>query len=342
MDMDELTQVARLRAEVRSGSELAEAQRLLAAEIAAASGAAARGRADQRLSPAGGSGRGKDCGRRLAVVGTVAAAVAAAVIVAGLRTHPGPAVARPTVRPPTAHVPGPATSEAELVAYATKAAAAAPPFRPGPQEWVYSKVLAATSANEGGSLQGPITGRRVTQTWTRVDGREQAVLQHSRLYLSELIGSPEGWKSVSYSYLKSLPTDPARLRAIIAAEAGPTDANIFDAVQALLENAVALPPRLNAALYGVLASLPHVRFEPSVTDLAGRTGVGLAIVEEGYIRQIIIINPASYAFMGEKSVAIGAHVSVALDGTLHAKKGQVLGWWALLRSGIVRHAGQLP
>lgn len=338
MDTDELTQVARLRAEVGSGSELAEAQRLLAAEIAAASGAAARGRAGHRLSPAGGSDRGKHRGRRLAVVGTVAAAVAAAVIVAGLPTHLGPAA----VRPPIAHVPGPAASEAELVAYATKAAAAVPPFSPGPHEWVYSKVLAATSANEGGSLQGPITGRHVTQTWTRVDGREQAVLQHGRLYLSGLIGSPEGWKSVSYSYLKSLPTDPVRLRAIIAAEAGPTDANIFDAVQALLENAVALPPRLNAALYGVLAGLPQVRFEPSVTDLADRTGVGLAIVEEGYIRKIIIINSASYAFMGEKSVAIRAHVSIALDGTVHVKKGQVLGWWALLRSGIVRHAGQLP
>lgn len=336
-DIDELAQVARLRAEVRSGSECAQAQRLLAAEIAAASAAAARGRAGHRASPAGGPGRRKGRRLRLALAGTVAAAVAA-VIIAGLPRYSGPEA----VRPPTAHVPAPAASEAELVAYAAKAAAAAPPFTPAPHEWVYSRVLAATSANEGGSLQGPVTGRRVTQSWTRVDGREQALLQHGRLYLSELIGSPEGWKSVSYTYLKSLPTDPARLRAIIAAQAGPTDANIFDAVRALLESPVALPPRLNAALYGVLASLPWVRFEPSVTDLAGQTGVGLAIVEEGYIRQIIIINPASYAFMGEKAVAIRAHVSVALDGTLHVKKGQVLGWWALQRSGIVRHAGQLP
>lgn len=338
MDMDELTQVARLRAEVSSGSEFPEAQRLLAAEIAAAPAAAPRGRAGHRASPAGRPGRRKGRGLRLALSGTVAAAAAAAVIVAGLPAHSGPAA----VRPPTAHVPAPAASEAELVAYAAKAAAAAPPFTPGPHEWVYSKVLAATSANEGGSLQGPITGRRVTQTWTLVDGSEQALLQHGRLYLSELMGSPEGWKSVSYTYLKTLPPDPARLRAIIAAQAGPTDVNIFDAVQALLESPVALPPRLNAGLYGVLASLPRVRFEPSVTDLAGRTGVGLAIVEEGYIRQIIIINPASYAFMGEKAVAISAHVLVALDGTLHVKKGQVLGWWALQRSGIVRHAGQLP
>ena len=135
------------------------------------------------------------------------------------------------MRPSTAHAAGRAASEAELVAYATKAAAAAPQFRPGPHEWVYAKVVAVTSANEAGSLQGPITGRRVTQTWTRVDGRKQAMLQHGSLHISALIGSPEGWKSVSYSYLKSLPTEPARLRAIIAAEAGPTDADIFDAVQ---------------------------------------------------------------------------------------------------------------
>src|SRR5260370_15746064 len=182
----------------------------------------------------------------------------------------------------------------------------------------------------------------MTQTWTRVDGREQAVLQHGKLYVSGLLGSPEGWKSVSYAYLKSLPTDPARLRAIIAGQAGRTDTNIFDAVQAMPESQAAMPPRLNAALSGVLASLRQVRFEPSVTDLAGRHGVGLSIVAERYIKQVLITNPATYAFMGEKSVAIKAHVSVGLDGTLRVKKGQVMGWSAGPQSGICRHAGHWP
>jgi hypothetical protein len=41
-------------------------------------------------------------------------------------------------------------------------------------------------------------------------------------------------------------------------------------------------------------------------------------------------------------VVVRAHSSAGLDGTAHFRKGQVLGGQAMLGSGIVQRAGQLP
>jgi hypothetical protein len=55
-----------------------------------------------------------------------------------------------------------------------------------------------------------------------------------------------------------------------------------------------------------------------------------------------VIDPVTYAYMGDEWVAIKAHTSVATDGTRYIKKGQVLGWEALLKIAVVQKAGQLP
>ena len=46
--------------------------------------------------------------------------------------------------------------------------------------------------------------------------------------------------------------------------------------------------------------------------------------------------------MGFKDVAIKDHWATATDGTRFIKKGQVLGWEALLGSAVVQRPGQLP
>jgi hypothetical protein len=55
-----------------------------------------------------------------------------------------------------------------------------------------------------------------------------------------------------------------------------------------------------------------------------------------------VVNPETYAYMGYVDVAIRAHSSTGLDGTVHFRKGQILGWQAMLGSGIVARAGELP
>jgi hypothetical protein len=270
-------------------------------------------------------------------------------------------------KPPTApaRVPGPAATAAQLVAYATLAAAAGPRFDPQPHQWIYTKVLqASSSAGGGGYLFGPPNERVTVTSWQRVDGLEVAYLEHGKLVISPsnlprpahgkvtyLVPAPLGWPSATYPYLDSLPTNPAHLMAIIKAnlkaEPDPIGADgqgnegVFNAIQALMENVV-LPPRLLAGLYGVLARDPAVRFDRSVTDLAGQTGAGFYTVQEGYLKEEIVINPRTYAYMGYQDVAIRAHTSVGTDMTAHFHKGQVLGWEARLASGIVQRAGQLP
>lgn len=369
--MDEFALVARLREGIPARIDLADAQNRLAEEIAAAAAAEAgeyRSRGRHHPVPRGERG----IQRRLVAAGaiTAAAAAAAALVTAVVVGHDQPARGRTPAatgspKPPTAAAPGPAATAAQLVAYATRAAAAGPVFDPQPHQWIYTRVLqAASSAGGGGYLFGAPNERVTVTSWQRVDGLEVAYLRHGKLVISQsslprtahgkvtdLVAAPLGWPSASYPYLDSLPTNPARLTALIKANLkaehnpigadGEGNVGVFNAIQALMQNVV-LPPRLLAGLYGVLARDPAVRFERSVTDIAGRTGAGFYTVQEGYLKKEIVINPRTYAYMGYQDVAIRAHTSVGLDMTSHFHKGQVLGWEARLQAGIVRRAGQLP
>jgi hypothetical protein len=295
------------------------------------------------------------------VVGLAAAVAAGILVWSGHSAPTRPTVGQP--HPSAGHGFRLAGSAAQLVDYATLAAAAAPAFNPGPHQWIYTDVLRATSAGAGGYLKGNPNGRVEQKIWTRVDYQKYAYLKNGKLVIvasnvprSAKTGRavqpvPFGWPSVSYRYLNSLPTSPARLMAVIKANLkaqpnpigaeGTGRVGVFNAVQALLQNTV-LPPRLLAGLYGVLAHDPGVHFERSVTDLAGRTGVGFSTVQEGYLKEQIVINQKTYAYMGYVDVAVRAHSSTGLDGTAHFRKGQILGWEALLSAGVVRQPGQLP
>jgi hypothetical protein len=370
--MDELTLVARLREDLPDGVDLTGPERRLAAEISAAASDVADGMGrTRRLRKARGTGTGaaggkRRYGRRIVTVAVIAVAAAAAALAAVVVVQNQPAYRLPgatgSPSPSAAPVPGPAVTAAQLVAYATRAAATAPLFDPKPDEWIYSKTLAATSsAGEGGMLFGPPDGRAVQQSWNRVDGRQQAYLQHGKLVFSSLLPAgavapaPGGWPNISYPYLDSLPSNPARLKAVIEAGLkaqnyviGSGNTGIFNAIQALIENVV-LPLKLRASLYGVLASDPAVHFDPRVADFAGQTGVAFYTYQEGYLKQELVINPRTYAFMGRRDVAYRSrnlpeaiNNGVASGPTIHIRKGQVTGEFAVLESGIVQHAGQVP
>jgi hypothetical protein len=106
-------------------------------------------------------------------------------------------------------------------------------------------------------------------------------------------------------------------------------------------NGYTVPPRLLASFCRVLQQLPRVHFE-AAADLVGRTGLGFWMVQEGYLKEEIVINPATYAPMGWKDVAIKDRTEKGTDGTLHVRKGDVLSWQAILGTAIVQHPGQLP
>jgi hypothetical protein len=315
--------------------------------------------------------------RRLSLAAAgVAGVVAAAAGIVGIGKSPQPALPPPpiawsgrvTVMPADAGYPslGRANTEAQLVDYATRVAAATPASAPAPHDWVYIETeVADSTAGHGGFMFGPPNERIVGLQWTRVDWKVYASLDRAlpaslrpgtevrgKLNISPGGGGTLGsWKSVSYAYLNSLPTDPAKLAAVILAantpgvrwQTGPAGVTIFTAIERLLTGqteGVWIPPKLAATMYQLLQILPGVKFD-NATDLAGRTGLGFYMVI-GYYKQELVVSPVTYAFMGEETVAVQGHQIVGTDGTFDIRKGQVLGWIALLDEAIVHRVGQLP
>ena len=319
---------------------------------------------------------------RPVLAGTLAAAVGAgtygAVALSGHQSSPATrqVVAwsgQPTAAWPAGPSYGRASTEAQLISYVTRAAAAVPGRPPKPGEWVaVRQEYADSSQGSGGFIFGPPDERKISLAWYRADlcavasvpavpaSLPPATTVSGKLTIDDVnyMGpgcapgvTLGGWKSVSYSYLSSLPTDPAALEPVLLAGDPPggliptREDAIFDAIYALLTagepQGVVVPPKLQAALYRVLQQLPGVHFE-AAADLAGRTGLGFWMVREGYLKQEIVIDPVTYAYMGFKDVAIKDHALTGTDGTQYVKKGHVMGWAALLGSAIVSRPGQLP
>lgn len=221
---------------------------------------------------------------------------------------------------------------------------------PRPTQWIYLKVTSTISHAPPGGVMAQIPGtHQTTQTWTRVDGRKIAFFKTGKVIVTstDIAGSPVGWPHINYRYLNSLPTNPARLTDVIKhniqtippAEPGATGQHIFYAVKALIENNPVLPARLSAALYGVLAQLKLVHLGHA-TDLAGRKVLSLYQIQDGYLKEEIFINPATYAYAGQTTVAIRAHASSGLDGTMHVRKGELLADQAIITSAIVNRPAQ--
>ena len=280
---------------------------------------------------------------------------------------------------------GVATSAATLVAYATKAAAKAPLFPvPKPTDWYYTETLgpeppykpaidehwqqigsyraadAASCPALSPGLSSEIQPRpSATPCGMITASPGNAKLSYTRAGGSSagLVGWPGNWTTM-YPYLAHLPASIPALRAIIlnnvkhdhpknlpsAASEGLT-VGAFHTIGALL-NAFAVPLRLQAELYGVLVSLPGVGFDRSVRDGAGRVGVGLYVVRDGWDKQEIIVNPKTYAFMGSVGIAVRNYTErcsgMCWPKVIHYRKGEVIGWGARLAQGIVQQAGQLP
>ena len=343
--MHELAQVARLRTNVAAAPTDRALARL---EMAIAAVAPAVGRA-------AGPTRQRRQVRSLVVAGTavaLATAVAAGVLLGPSRggaanvRHSNRALAQPGDSLGV-HTLGSASSAAQLVAFATRAGAKAPPFNPSPRDWMYLDVL------EKG-LYIPATG--IAQpTWTQIGTGRAATRSDGKLSYTAAVGPGaqlSGWPGSTtriYRYLAGLPASAAALRSVIlannasvpASQGGPA-AGAFNAIQYLLDD-YPLPPRLLAELYAVVVSLPGVRFDSSATDAVGRPGVGLYLIESGFLKQEIIVNPRTYAFMGLLWVAVRAKTEYGTSPrVVRYHVGTIDSWTAVLGSGVVRAAGQLP
>jgi hypothetical protein len=223
------------------------------------------------------------------------------------------------------------------VDYATRAAALAPIFVPGPHDWIYRDL------RQINARFGPRGYHEVT--WWEVNLHHVFILDHGKLSsggssTGGCAGQLEGWPGCAnnlYRYLATLPADPAALRRILLANNHASPAAAFRAIKGLMED-FALPARFQAELYAILSGLPGVRFDRSATDFTGRHGIGLYMIQRHFWKMEIIINPRTYTFMGLLVVAVKTHTEYGR----HVRKGQIQAWNAILGSGIVKKAGQVP
>ncbi|MCP2341041.1 CU044_5270 family protein [Actinomadura rupiterrae] len=332
--MDELATLSEMRSEVPDDVRYPAARQALLAEIAG------------RPSKA----RSRKVRRPVLLSGLLAGAVAASAVVAattlgsGNSRHAPPAAsASPSVR--LVAVTSPMT-----LAFNAAALAKGSPT-PQPTQWVYTRMMTTTSHDKpsGAQVQDPGT-HQVKEKWDRVDFLKFASFEHGKLvFVNGMPSQIGGWPAeLDYKYLQALPTDPDKLLAAIRHNLatvntpleGDGEAQVFEAVLALMENYPVLPSKLNAALYGALARTKSVRLG-HVTDLAGRKVLSLYRTDaKSGIRTAILINPSTYTYAGQRSVVVADSRRTGNDGTLTLHKGALLADEAILTAAIVNNAGE--
>lgn len=353
--MNELDELSSLRADMPAGDgqDLTRPRELLWAEIRASrdslarhrarpgSGRRPRGRTFPRHLPGTRQARSPRV-RALLVGGAALAAVLA--VSAALLSGPGQQVARGRVTQGIAHPVGNTDVTAAYVldrAAATVAGAHWPAPRPG--EYISMSSIATGMGAEDGT-GGQITRSWLTTTdrqiWLPVSGRGVGALRIVVRQKQERLpwgGTPPDlpsrhvmWMTVpastcpastqgTYPYLTSLPTRPSRLRAWIYAhlDGGKLPANYqaWKKIMYLL-NAMPVPPKLAAALLRVAATIPGATVVRDVTDAAGRDGVAVARLVPGQASAELIFDPASYTFLGERTVLAAPVPGVGPAGTV--------------------------
>jgi hypothetical protein len=189
----------------------------------------------------------------------------------------------PALGSPPAPAPLPQAKDAVTLLRNAATAAGQDSTAPRPDQFIYSERIGRDSLH-GNRADAP--GR----AWVSVDGSKPGVLEDT-----DKLGRRNRWRTEpntrpsvydpTYTFLTTLPTDPAALRAVLrgtvsdAADNGPgkvpdTDQFLFQTIGSLLQTSV-LPPRLAAALYQIASQIPGVTLVPDAVDAAGRHGIGV-------------------------------------------------------------------
>jgi hypothetical protein len=281
--------------------------------------------------PAGGAGW-RSRRRRLAVA-AVSVAVAAGVAGYAISAR----AAAPTARRVTASRP--ATLAAKVLRDAATHVArepATPEASPG--QWIYSKTVTAG-----------FDGRYPTAEdfWVTFDGRQNAYYSAGQLIVHTSDPDPPGpdvppWKAwneavspmTACNVLASLPANPQRLLAVIAAHMGPISDlrgdNIlvfspppasraqaeFTYLTHIMWNTflgAGCPPAALAPAYRALATLPGVSVQTGITDAVGATAIGIS--DDGGYSQLLL-SPTSYLVIGQRLISTGADPDLQRRGQL--------------------------
>ena len=185
----------------------------------------------------------------------------------------------------------------------------------------------------------------VERSWKRADGKKSAAIEDGKLVLSDMMPTTP---PTDYASLVALPTEPSALLQWIYEDMGGLGetpegrySTAYSMLSAVLRESI-LPPKTEAAVFRALKQIPGVTLVKGRVDAAGRPALGLGRVTEGWLHEELLLDPATYAYLGERSVAIKDHTSRGVDTAVPVKKGDLLNITVRIKAGIVDKAGQRP
>lgn len=149
------------------------------------------------------------------------------------------------------------------------------------------------------------------------------------------------WVDLDYQQLIHLPTDPTRLQSYIEQHAiggGPRFSAIVGYAEGLLgadgTGGAPLPPKVSAAMYRVIARLPHMRLIGPTRDPLGRPGTAIGLFFKHQPGRLdLILNPRTGVLLAEEMVSLSHK---------EGQPGTVIAWSAIEDQGIVRSDHQTP
>lgn len=159
----------------------------------------------------------------------------------------------------------------------------------------------------------------VDDTWFAPNGTSRVLSRQGHPIVvvagnKESLHSLESGKRVSSQRSGAVPEDPfvGRLsldptvlkRELLHADPGgnPPSYQLFDIIRQLHQQIVS--PRLDAALWRVLAARPDVRYLGKVTDRARRAGVAVAVTLPSGERSVLIISPKTGQLLGAEDILL--------------------------------------
>ncbi|WUH91747.1 CU044_5270 family protein [Streptomyces sp. NBC_00433] len=283
---------------------------------------------------------------RIALTGTVAAAVAGGILVAG---QGGDSGAGPTAAPPAATSPVMLNVSAQTVlnGAATYARRHERAVSPRDDQFIYTKEIIRETDEKTGA-----TDSFTDEDWRSVDNSKPSWIMEvgKGWWAPPLKDGETEWPPQDWATLKKLPTDPKQLILFLAPGTGPTDkptpessteptpesstgpggkdgslSGISDMgwsmvhfqLAGLLKLVPVMPEGLRPAAYEALGMVPGVKLLPNQKDAKGRTGVAITYTDPtlpagdaGY-GDYFIFDPKTYEFLGfrDESTSIkGKHM----------------------------------
>lgn len=285
---------------------------------------------------AGGGPAGRMWPRRLAVTGALSAALAAGLAVTLIVTSTGAGTQR------AARHFAAATTVAAVLDNAAIAARSEPAAAPRPGQFIYTRsILATYEPRHHGSPAERV--RQTIETWTSAGGIHPGSILttgpttrttrdlvsgcvHGFVYPA-MIPKHRRCEARQYAgYRPWLPTTTAGMRAYL--EKGPRDGSN---AQSMIETGfylltgVDLTPAQQAAVYHALAQVPGLTVVPKMTDILGRTGVGIRSGPAPGMSWTAIFDRTTFKLLGADIEPTGPGYdrnAMAVQPTVVNKEGQ--------------------